>query len=108
MVNFDLKHILDTVNNMEEIKPLPIVPNMEIQIELLTEMVNKQSEMIQQQNKMIEKQAELIKLIHQESIDSKKESSKALIISLIALAISALELTLPYIPTILEWFYSFF
>ena len=99
MTDFDLKNAFDMVNNMPAIKPLPIVPNQEIQIELLTEMVNKQSEMIQQQAKLIE-------LIHQESIDSKKESTRALVISLIALAISALELLLPYIPAIIEFFYS--
>ena len=43
------------------IKPVPIVPNQQKQIELMTDMVNKQS-------KIIKQQAELISLVQEEAL----------------------------------------
>ena len=49
------------------IKPVPIVPNQQKQIELMTDMVNKQSEIIKQQ-------AALISLTQEEALAAAKQA----------------------------------
>ena len=60
------------------IKPVPIVPNQQKQIELMTDMVNKQSEIIKQQ-------AELISLVQEEALAAAKQARLAMILTLIGL-----------------------
>lgn len=95
--NFD--NFLYNPNNLPdipEIEPLPIIPNQEKQIELMTDMVNKQTEMINRQTEMINKQSELIALIRSEARESSKQSKLALFLSIIGL-ISGFIQTLPVI-----------
>ena len=66
------------------IKPVPIVPNQQKQIELMTDMVNKQSEIIKQQ-------AELISLV--------QEARLAMILTLIGLVTGFIQI----IPTLALW-----
>lgn len=55
--NIDKLYAVPTITKLDypNIKPAPIVPNQEKQIELMTDMVNKQSEMINQQTELIKK-----------------------------------------------------
>lgn len=95
----DFDNIIPALNklpDLPEVKPLPIVPNQEKQIELMTDMVNKQTEMINRQTEMINKQSELIALIRSEARESSKQSKLALFLSIIGL-ISGFIQTLPVI-----------
>ena len=100
--NFD--NFLYNPNNLPdipEIEPLPIIPNQEKQIELMTDMVNKQTEMINRQTEMINKQSELIALIRSEAKESSKQSKLALFLSIIGL-ISGFIQILPTIWQLIE------
>lgn len=74
------------------IKPVPIVPNQQKQIELMTDMVNKQSEIIKQQ-------AELISLIQEEALAAAKQARLAMILTLIGLVTGFIQI----IPTLALW-----
>lgn len=74
------------------IKPVPIVPNQQKQIELMTDMVNKQSEIIRQQ-------AELISLIQEEALAAAKQAKLAMILTLIGLVTGFIQI----IPTLALW-----
>ncbi len=74
------------------IKPVPIVPNQQKQIELMTDMVNKQSEIIKQQ-------AELISLIQEEALAAAKQAKLAMILTLIGLVTGFIQI----IPTLALW-----
>lgn len=87
------------IPKLPEIKPAPIVPNQEKQIELMTNMVNKQSEMINQQTELIKKQNELIALIREEAISSSKQSRLAMRLTLIGLITGFIQI----IPTLASW-----
>lgn len=89
----------DTLRHLHKIKPLPIIPNQEKQIELMTDMVNKQAEMINRQSEMIQKQNELIGLIRNEAIESSKQSRLALILSVLGLVSGFIQI----LPTISSW-----
>lgn len=73
------------------IKPVPIVPNQQKQIELMTDMVNKQS-------KIIKQQAELISLV-QEALAAAKQAKLAMILTLIGLVTGFIQI----IPTLALW-----
>lgn len=80
--------ILDTVSAYNiPMQPPPYGSNQEKQIELMVEMVNKQSE-------LINKQSELIEIIHKESVSSKYQSIIAITISVLSLAIAGLQTAL--------------
>ena len=70
------------------IKPVPIVPNQQKQIELMTDMVNKQSEIIKQQ-------AALISLTQEEALAAAKQAKLAMILTLIGLVTGFIQI----IPT---------
>ena len=74
------------------IKPVPIVPNQQKQIELMTDMVNKQSEIIKQQ-------AALISLTQEEALASAKQAKLAMILTLIGLVTGFIQI----IPTLALW-----
>ena len=74
------------------IKPVPIVPNQQKQIELMTDMVNKQSEIIKQQ-------AELISLVQEEALAAAKQAKLAMILTLIGLVTGFIQI----IPTLALW-----
>ena len=74
------------------IKPLPIVPNQQKQIELMTDMVNKQSEIIKQQ-------AALISLTQEEALAAAKQAKLAMILTLIGLVTGFIQI----IPTLALW-----
>ena len=74
------------------IKPVPIVPNQQKQIELMTDMVNKQSEIIKQQ-------AALISLTQEEALAAAKQAKLAMILSLIGLVTGFIQI----IPTLALW-----
>lgn len=74
------------------IKPVPIVPNQQKQIELMTDMVNKQSEIIKQQ-------AELISLTQEEALAAAKQAKLAMILTLIGLVTGFIQI----IPTLALW-----
>lgn len=74
------------------IKPVPIVPNQQKQIELMTNMVNKQSEIIKQQ-------AELISLVQEEALAAAKQARLAMILTLIGLVTGFIQI----IPTLALW-----
>ena len=74
------------------IKPVPIVPNQQKQIELMTNMVNKQSEIIKQQ-------AELISLVQEEALAAAKQAKLAMILTLIGLVTGFIQI----IPTLALW-----
>ena len=74
------------------IKPVPIVPNHQKQIELMTDMVNKQSEIIKQQ-------AELISLVQEEALAAAKQARLAMILTLIGLVTGFIQI----IPTLALW-----
>lgn len=74
------------------IKPVPIVPNQQKQIELMTDMVNKQSEIIRQQ-------AELISLIQEEALAAAKQAKLAMILTLTGLVTGFIQI----IPTLALW-----
>lgn len=74
------------------IKPVPIVPNQQKQIELMTDMVNKQSEIIKQQ-------AELISLVQEEALAAAKQARLAMILTLIGLVTGFIQI----IPTLALW-----
>lgn len=74
------------------IKPVPIVPNQQKQIELMTDMVNKQSEIIKQQ-------AELISLVQKEALAAAKQARLAMILTLIGLVTGFIQI----IPTLALW-----
>ena len=74
------------------IKPVPIVPNQQKQIELMTDMVNKQSEIIKQQT-------ELISLIQEEALAAAKQARLAMILTLIGLVTGFIQI----IPTLALW-----
>lgn len=95
----DLTKTTDLLTNMPEIQPLPVIPNQEKQIDLMTKMVNKQSEMINKQTEMIKKQNELISLIRNEAIESSKQSKLALFLSILGLISGLIQI----IPTIILW-----
>ena len=71
------------------IKPVPIVPNQQKQIELMTDMVNKQSQIIKQQ-------AELISLVQEEALAAAKQARLAMILTLIGLVTGFIQI----IPTL--------
>lgn len=71
------------------IKPVPIVPNQQKQIELMTDMVNKQSEIIKQQ-------AALISLTQEEALAAAKQAKLAMILTLIGLVTGFIQI----IPTL--------
>ena len=71
------------------IKPVPIVPNQQKQIELMTDMVNKQS-------KIIKQQAELISLVQEEALAAAKQAKLAMILTLIGLVTGFIQI----IPTL--------
>ena len=74
------------------IKPVPIVPNQQKQIELMTDMVNKQSEIIKQQ-------AALISLTQEEALAAAKQAKLAMILALIGLVTGFIQI----IPTLALW-----
>ena len=74
------------------IKPVPIVPNQQKQIELITDMVNKQSEIIKQQ-------AALISLTQEEALAAAKQAKLAMILTLIGLVTGFIQI----IPTLALW-----
>ena len=74
------------------IKPVPIVPNQQKQIELMTDMVNKQSRIIKQQ-------AELISLVQEEALAAAKQAKLAMILTLIGLVTGFIQI----IPTLALW-----
>lgn len=74
------------------IKPVPIVPNQQKQIELMTDMVNKQS-------KIIKQQAELISLVQEEALAAAKQAKLAMILTLIGLVTGFIQI----IPTLALW-----
>ena len=74
------------------IKPVPIVPNQQKQIELITDMVNKQS-------KIIKQQAELISLVQEEALAAAKQAKLAMILTLIGLVTGFIQI----IPTLALW-----
>ena len=74
------------------IKPVPIVPNQQKQIELMTDMVNKQSEIIKQQD-------ELISLVQEEALAAAKQAKLAMILTLIGLVTGFIQI----IPTLALW-----
>ena len=74
------------------IKPVHIVPNQQKQIELMTDMVNKQSEIIKQQ-------AELISLVQEEALAAAKQARLAMILTLIGLVTGFIQI----IPTLALW-----
>lgn len=74
------------------IKPVPIVPNQQKQIELMTDMVNKQSEIIKQQT-------ELISLVQEEALAAAKQARLAMILTLIGLVTGFIQI----IPTLALW-----
>ena len=74
------------------IKPIPIVPNQQKQIELMTDMVNKQSEIIKQQ-------AALISLTQEEALAAAKQAKLAMILTLIGLVTGFIQI----IPTLALW-----
>lgn len=74
------------------IKPVPIVPNQQKQIELMTDMVNKQSEIIKQQ-------AELISLVQEEALAAAKQARLAMILTQIGLVTGFIQI----IPTLALW-----
>ncbi len=74
------------------IKPVPIVPNQQKQIELMTDMVNKQSEIIKQQ-------AALISLTQEEALAAAKQARLAMILTLIGLVTGFIQI----IPTLVLW-----
>lgn len=74
------------------IKPVPIVPNQQKQIELMTDMVNKQS-------KIIKQQAELISLVQEEALAAAKQARLAMILTLIGLVTGFIQI----IPTLALW-----
>lgn len=71
------------------IKPVPIVPNQQKQIELMTDMVNKQSEIIKQQ-------VALISLTQEEALAAAKQAKLAMILTLIGLVTGFIQI----IPTL--------
>lgn len=74
------------------IKPVPIVPNQQKQIELMTDMVNKQSEIIKQQTA-------LISLTQEEALAAAKQAKLAMILTLIGLVTGFIQI----IPTLALW-----
>ena len=74
------------------IKPVPIVPNQQKQIELMTDMVNKQSKIIKQQD-------ELIPLVQEEALAAAKQARLAMILTLIGLVTGFIQI----IPTLALW-----
>ena len=74
------------------IKPVPIVPNQQKQIELMTDMVKKQSEIIIQQ-------AALISLTQEEALAAAKQAKLAMILTLIGLVTGFIQI----IPTLALW-----
>lgn len=74
------------------IKPVPIVPNQQKQIELMTDMVNKQS-------KIIKQQAELISLVQEEALAAAKQAKLAMNLTLIGLVTGFIQI----IPTLALW-----
>ena len=78
------------------IKPVPIVPNQQKQIELMTDMVNKQSEIIKQQT-------ELISLVQDEALAAAKQARLAMILTLIGLVTGFIQI----IPTLALWIEEF-
>lgn len=74
------------------IKPVPIVPNQQKQIELMTDVVNKQSEIIKQQ-------AALISLTQEEALAAAKQAKLAMILTLIGLVTGFIQI----IPTLALW-----
>ena len=74
------------------IKPVPIVPNQQKQIELMTDMVNKQSEIIKQQ-------ATLISLTQEEALAAAKQAKLAMILTLIGWVTGFIQI----IPTLALW-----
>ena len=74
------------------IKPVPIVPNQQKQIELMADMVNKQS-------KIIKQQAELISLVQEEALAAAKQAKLAMILTLIGLVTGFIQI----IPTLALW-----
>lgn len=74
------------------IKPVPIVPNQQKQIELMTDIVNKQSEIIKQQ-------AALISLTQEEALAAAKQAKLAMILTLIGLVTGFIQI----IPTLALW-----
>ena len=74
------------------IKPVPIVPNQQKQIELMTDMVNKQSKIIKQQD-------ELISLVQEEALAAAKQARLAMILTLIGLVTGFIQI----IPTLALW-----
>ena len=74
------------------IKPVPIVPNQQKQIELMTDMVNKQSEIIKQQ-------AALISLTQEEALAAAKQAKLAMILTLIGWVTGFIQI----IPTLALW-----
>lgn len=74
------------------IKPVPIVPNQQKQIELMTDTVNKQS-------KIIKQQAELISLVQEEALAAAKQAKLAMILTLIGLVTGFIQI----IPTLALW-----
>ena len=96
MPNID-KHRADSTSNIRKIeyskiKPVPIVPNQQKQIELMTDMVNKQSEIIKQQ-------AALISLTQEEALAAAKQAKLAMILTLIGLVTGFIQI----IPTLALW-----
>ena len=74
------------------IKPVAIVPNQQKQIDLMTDMVNKQSEIIKQQ-------AALISLTQEEALAAAKQAKLAMILTLIGLVTGFIQI----IPTLALW-----
>ena len=70
----------------------PVVPNQKKQIELMTDMVNKQSEIIKQQ-------AALISLTQEEALAAAKQAKLAMILTLIGLVTGFIQI----IPTLALW-----
>lgn len=96
MPNID-KLRADSTSNFGKIdysnlKPVPIVPNQQKQIELMTDMVNKQS-------KIIKQQAELISLVQEEALAAAKQAKLAMILTLIGLVTGFIQI----IPTLALW-----
>lgn len=96
MPNID-KLRADSISNFgkidySNIKPVPIVPNQQKQIELMTDMVNKQS-------KIIKQQAELISLVQEEALAAAKQAKLAMILTLIGLVTGFIQI----IPTLALW-----
>lgn len=89
---FDPNHLFGTPPDIPNIEPLPFLPNQEKQIELMVEMVNKQSE-------MINKQSELISLIRNEANEASKQSKLALTLTIIGLIVGFIQT----LPTLIEW-----